>query len=107
MAGFLVSGFIAIAPQPLRVAARRLTTAHYSNTACYTFSPSPSPATSHIPSSNQKRCEATRNLKLLRQQLRLRRKGGIQKKVTAIAARSEERRVGKECVSTCRSRWWP
>src|SRR3546814_8742773 len=24
-----------------------------------------------------------------------------------MAARSEERRVGKECVSTCRSRWWP
>src|SRR3546814_14273370 len=23
------------------------------------------------------------------------------------AARSEERRVGKECVSTCRSRWTP
>src|SRR3546814_14408041 len=23
----------------------------------------------------------------------------------AVAARSEERRVGKECVSTCRSRW--
>src|SRR3546814_10379722 len=23
-----------------------------------------------------------------------------------IADRSEERRVGKECVSTCRSRWW-
>src|SRR3546814_18680555 len=22
-------------------------------------------------------------------------------------ARSEQRRVGKECVSTCRSRWWP
>src|SRR3546814_14680955 len=21
--------------------------------------------------------------------------------------RAEERRVGKECVSTCRSRWWP
>src|SRR3546814_19401826 len=21
--------------------------------------------------------------------------------------RSEERRVGKECVSPCRSRWWP
>src|SRR3546814_16681439 len=21
--------------------------------------------------------------------------------------RSEERRLGKECVSTCRSRWWP
>src|SRR3546814_2992624 len=25
----------------------------------------------------------------------------------AIVARSEERRVGKECVSTCRSRWSP
>src|SRR3546814_4656987 len=24
-----------------------------------------------------------------------------------ITARSEERRVGKECVSTCRSRWSP
>src|SRR3546814_21056061 len=24
-----------------------------------------------------------------------------------IARRSEERRVGKEGVSTCRSRWWP
>src|SRR3546814_19705137 len=26
---------------------------------------------------------------------------------TDIATRSEERRVGKECVSTCRSRWAP
>src|SRR3546814_8165016 len=25
----------------------------------------------------------------------------------SVPARSEERRVGKECVSTCRSRWWP
>src|SRR3546814_20463446 len=25
----------------------------------------------------------------------------------AIAGRSEERRVGKECVSTCSYRWWP
>src|SRR3546814_11387591 len=24
-----------------------------------------------------------------------------------VRMRSEERRVGKECVSTCRSRWWP
>src|SRR6184192_1791819 len=24
-----------------------------------------------------------------------------------VAERSEERRVGKECQSTCRSRWWP
>src|SRR3546814_14993762 len=27
--------------------------------------------------------------------------------VTGDAGRSEERRVGKECVSTCRSRWSP
>src|SRR3546814_19073180 len=27
--------------------------------------------------------------------------------VNATAYRSEERRVGKECVSTCRSRWSP
>src|SRR3546814_14823318 len=27
--------------------------------------------------------------------------------LTALARRSEERRVGKECVSTCRSRWSP
>src|SRR3546814_19783155 len=25
----------------------------------------------------------------------------------AVKLRSEERRVGKECVSKCRSRWWP
>src|SRR3546814_14528677 len=25
----------------------------------------------------------------------------------ALNNRSEERRVGKECVSTCRFRWWP
>src|SRR3546814_1108178 len=27
--------------------------------------------------------------------------------IKCCAARSEERRVGKECVSTCRSRWSP
>src|SRR3546814_18201554 len=27
--------------------------------------------------------------------------------VAGLADRSEERRVGKECVSTCRSRWSP
>src|SRR3546814_2230491 len=27
--------------------------------------------------------------------------------VQALNERSEERRVGKECVRTCRSRWWP
>src|SRR3546814_4377762 len=29
------------------------------------------------------------------------------KEVLAKVGRSEERRVGKECVSTCRSRWSP
>src|SRR3546814_18556892 len=35
--------------------------------------------------------------------------GGIpdQELFDAIKKRSEERRVGKECVSTCRSRWSP
>src|SRR3546814_20781869 len=28
-------------------------------------------------------------------------------KITIDSARSEERRVGKECVSTCKSRWSP
>src|SRR3546814_9927945 len=34
---------------------------------------------------------------------------GVEADVDAAvaAARSEERRVGKECVSTCRSRWSP
>src|SRR3546814_5542814 len=32
--------------------------------------------------------------------------GNIGKPLHAVA-RSEERRVGKECVSTCRSRWSP
>src|SRR3546814_14461173 len=32
----------------------------------------------------------------------------IEQRVTAqVEPRSEERRVGKECVSTCRSRWSP
>src|SRR3546814_11233427 len=33
--------------------------------------------------------------------------GEIQVALIAIALRSEERRVGKECVSRCRSRWQP
>src|SRR3546814_12883013 len=31
----------------------------------------------------------------------------IEKMMRVDLARSEERRVGKECVSTCRSRWSP
>src|SRR3546814_16474820 len=32
--------------------------------------------------------------------------GGVAEAVRR-AKRSEERRVGKECVSPCRARWWP
>src|SRR3546814_17030863 len=32
---------------------------------------------------------------------------GLGKQPGAARGRSEERRVGKECVSTCRSRWSP
>src|SRR3546814_13256585 len=32
---------------------------------------------------------------------------GAESLLTQQAGRSEERRVGKECVSTCRSRWSP
>src|SRR3546814_2308656 len=38
----------------------------------------------------------------------LRREGlSFKKTLLAVEQRSEERRVGKECVSTCRSRWSP
>src|SRR3546814_7188775 len=33
--------------------------------------------------------------------------GTIMARATSRGRRSEERRVGKECVSTCRSRWSP
>src|SRR3546814_1208031 len=33
--------------------------------------------------------------------------GGVETDGRAAIDRSEERRVGKECVSTCRSRWSP
>src|SRR3546814_3166229 len=33
--------------------------------------------------------------------------GASLKRLAEILGRSEERRVGKECVSTCRSRWSP
>src|SRR3546814_12013477 len=31
---------------------------------------------------------------------------GFREEIDEEVPRSEERRVGKECVSTCRSRWW-
>src|SRR3546814_2558954 len=33
--------------------------------------------------------------------------GGVAEAKRCASIRSEERRVGKECVSTCRSRWSP
>src|SRR3546814_15498339 len=33
--------------------------------------------------------------------------GFLRSETSLIQTRSEERRVGKECVSTCRSRWSP
>src|SRR3546814_16454085 len=33
--------------------------------------------------------------------------GVAAEEAAADEERSEERRVGKECVSQCRSRWWP
>src|SRR3546814_1834148 len=35
------------------------------------------------------------------------RQGPVEHRAHCGARRSEERRVGKECVSTCRSRWSP
>src|SRR3546814_11302268 len=44
----------------------------------------------------------------LLQQVRQLRDGVIEVQgVLQVGLRSEERRVGKECVSTCRSRWSP
>src|SRR3546814_15431683 len=39
--------------------------------------------------------------------VRLARTPAFDESVDSALARSEERRVGKECVSTCRSRWSP
>src|SRR3546814_14670338 len=38
---------------------------------------------------------------------RLQKRIGVIQPITEMFSRSEERRVGKECVSTCRSRWSP
>src|SRR3546814_21172160 len=44
-----------------------------------------------------------------RHMLRLVQRAGIaaEHRLAVVVRRSEERRVGKECVSTCRSRWSP
>src|SRR3546814_17564533 len=56
--------------------------------------------------SHERRRRTLRDLRLRRPRLvdgrRLRQRGR-----GGRAGRSEERRVGKECVSTCRSRWSP
>src|SRR3546814_16397603 len=38
---------------------------------------------------------------------RARERGAIEREKAECGSRSEERRVGKECVSTCRTRWSP
>src|SRR3546814_8633805 len=51
-----------------------------------------------------------RRLKLLKRRFELEFQSCLEKwkdYCKLIASRSEERRVGKECVSTCRSRWSP
>src|SRR3546814_12418578 len=47
-----------------------------------------------LPCPASKKCPATWSMRCL-------------KRTPASSSRSEERRVGKECVSTCRSRWSP
>src|SRR3546814_13709130 len=44
---------------------------------------------------------------IMRASLKDGRINGWSHKIAAGSVRSEERRVGKECVSTCRSRWSP
>src|SRR3546814_9771368 len=46
-------------------------------------------------------------LRATRELHRLDRRAEGQLQHGAVVGRSEERRVGKECVSTCRSRWSP
>src|SRR3546814_17969881 len=40
-------------------------------------------------------------------QVQISQRSGIDRSTISGIVRSEERRVGKECVSTCRSRWSP
>src|SRR3546814_2953479 len=49
----------------------------------------------------QRRERIDRNIRIVRRAI-----DGVDHRDQALA-RSEERRVGKECVSTCRSRWSP
>src|SRR3546814_12582135 len=51
--------------------------------------------------------EAGKPLEVTTVQLEGPREGEVLIEVKATGIRSEERRVGKECVSTCRSRWSP
>src|SRR3546814_18283820 len=52
--------------------------------------------------------EAVTCLETFEANLRIEGAGGLWEKMASEGgSRSEERRVGKECVSTCRSRWSP
>src|SRR3546814_2129532 len=49
----------------------------------------------------------TKSLKVAMDATQRLKAGFVQVNQNIVAQRSEERRVGKECVSTCRSRWSP
>ena len=48
--------------------------------------------------------QLTQSLQVINQKVAV---SGVTGQVTLVDDRSEERRVGKECVNTCRSRWSP
>src|SRR3546814_14093374 len=54
-----------------------------------------------------RRMEHQQRLAQFADTLQLRLAADVLDKVAADAERSEERRVGKECVRTCRTRWTP
>src|SRR3546814_7513524 len=53
------------------------------------------------------RVEFTRQFAIGTLDLLSRSRAGDTENLVVVLVRSEERRVGKECVSTCRSRWSP
>src|SRR3546814_20451215 len=51
--------------------------------------------------------QPTRRLLSLKREATPQTNSKLEERLHKVLARSEERRVGKECVSTCRSRWSP
>src|SRR3546814_11212380 len=59
----------------------------------------------HYATENSRKANASATLKELVEAKQLRMQPFGRGNIYFTAGRSEERRVGKECVSTCRSRW--